>query len=93
MEPTQQFRIAPGVTWDRSDHKVVILNPDGTQMLTLNEVGSTLWPQLSEPVALQSLVASLVEEFEEVDTDQLRSDVEAFVEELGREGLILGVAN
>ncbi|MFV0317526.1 MAG: PqqD family protein [Microthrixaceae bacterium] len=88
MNATETFRISDGVTWDRSDGQVVILNPDGTEMLTLNEVGSVIWPELAQPVGLQQIVDTLAAQFADVDPATLRADLEVFLGDLGREGLI-----
>lgn len=92
MDTHVSFRIADGVTWDRSDDQVVILNPDGSHMITLNAVGSILWPVLENPVGVDTLVSELHARFEEVDAETLRRDVLAFLDELGEEGLLTGSA-
>ncbi|MCB0954026.1 MAG: PqqD family protein [Microthrixaceae bacterium] len=88
MGSDQRFRIADGVTWDLSEDQVVILDPEGSTMITLNEVGSILWPELDRSGDLATLVEKLRHRFDDVEADQLESDVRDFLDELLAEGLV-----
>lgn len=57
-------------------------------MITLNPVASLLWPQLDPRASADGLVEILRDAFKEVSAEQLRQDVDAFLEELLSEGLI-----
>lgn len=59
---------------------------DLDSVYTLNEVGTTIWNAIAEPVALTDLVATIAGEYD-VTTDQARADVEAFLAELTQVGL------
>jgi coenzyme PQQ synthesis protein D (PqqD) len=54
---------------------------DLDSVYTLNEVGTTIWNALAEPMALTDVVATVAREYE-VTGDQARHDVEAFLSDL-----------
>lgn len=82
------FRHAGGLTWDHVDDRVVVLDADGSSMITLNPVASMLWPELEPSASPEVLVRTLHDAFSDVSTEQLQQDVEAFLDELLGEGLI-----
>lgn len=86
--PRNTFRHAFGLTWDRVDDRVVVLDADGSTMITLNPVASMLWPELDRAAGTECLVRLLRSEFKDVPADQLQRDVDAFLDELLGEGLI-----
>jgi hypothetical protein len=89
MNATQKtFRHADGLTWDRVDDRVVVLDANGSSMITLNPVASMLWPELEPHASADGLVNTLHEAFQDVSAEQLRHDVDAFLDELLGEGLI-----
>jgi hypothetical protein len=71
---------------------VVILDARGSELITLNPVGSMLWHALAEPSEPSGLVDRLAGEFPDVDRAQLTSDVQDFVASLLAEGLIVAVS-
>lgn len=60
---------------------------DLDSVYTLNAVGTTIWDAIVQPVPLDRLVASIVDEFD-VTPDQARADVRAFLADLARLGLV-----
>lgn len=57
-------------------------------MVTLNETGSFLWEQLTEPNAdRDTLIAALIAEYE-VDEETASRDVDAFIVKLREAGLL-----
>jgi hypothetical protein len=57
---------------------------------TLNHTGTLLWSRLGEPSAATDLAASLASEFE-VGEEQALCDVEAWIAEMCREGMVSAV--
>jgi Coenzyme PQQ synthesis protein D (PqqD) len=64
---------------------------DLNSLYTLNEVGSVLWDFMTEGHTLTEMVQRVCDEFE-VTTGQARSDIEAFLDSLLEEKLVLSVA-
>lgn len=56
-------------------------------MITLNETGKILWDSLCTDQTADSLVAKLLEQFE-VDANQARQDVDAFLYKLTAVGAV-----
>jgi hypothetical protein len=77
------------MTWDTADERAVILDPQGATMITLNPVGTLLWLELDAPRDVEALTDALHARFPEVTPAQLREDVEAFVDSLSDEGLLV----
>ena len=75
------------------DDSVVVAVGEGAEdfnrLITLNEVGSFIYKQLSEEKSFDELVAAVVDTYE-VDEAVARADAEAFVSNLDKAGLLDG---
>ena len=60
---------------------------DMNSLITLNATARLVWELLAEDHSVESLTAGVVEHFD-VDRDRARADVKAFLDELGRLGLL-----
>jgi len=60
---------------------------DMNSLITLNATGRRVWELLAEDHSVEYLVAQVVEQFN-VDIDMTRVDVQAFLDDLGRLGLL-----
>ncbi len=67
--------------------EAVILNMKSGVYCGLNEVGARIWELLKEPKSVQSIMDTLLEEYEVV-TDQCKSDLLALLQELSDNDLI-----
>lgn len=86
-----RYRRAEDMTWDDAGERAVILDAQGSTLITLNPVGTILWHELAEPRDAQGLIDHLSGAFPEVDLGQIRHDVEGFVDSLLAEGLLVAV--
>jgi len=82
------IRRCEGVTFEPSGDRVVILDPDGTVMTTLNPVGSKIWAELDGRRTITELAADLAPRFDGVDEATLATDIADFVESLRESGLV-----
>ncbi|MEM9607931.1 MAG: PqqD family peptide modification chaperone [Actinomycetota bacterium] len=82
------YRQAEGVTSERTDERVVVLDAAGTTMTTLNPTGAVLWGAIDGARGVEELTDVLVAEFPSVDRSVLQADVRTFVDELLADGLI-----
>ncbi|HEV7524953.1 MAG TPA: PqqD family protein [Acidimicrobiia bacterium] len=83
------FDVATGVVWEQVDVKVMLIDQASNELVTLNQVGSLVWKALaSEPTSVSALAEIVTAEFPEVGLAQATTDVEAFIEELARLGLV-----
>lgn len=76
-----------GLTWREIDDEVVALDAETATYLSANASGRLLWRSLSEGATRQELVSCLVDEFE-IDAERAGADVDAFVGELSKRGLL-----
>lgn len=60
---------------------------DMNALITLNATGRIVWELLARDRSLEYLVTEVVKEFD-IDEDSARGDVQAFLDELGRLGLL-----
>lgn len=76
-----------GISWQEIDGELVVLDLERSVYLTTNVSGAFLTKLLVEEHSRDELVARLAEEFG-VDDERAGADVDAFVEELSRRGLL-----
>jgi hypothetical protein len=60
---------------------------DMNSLITLNATGRRVWELLAEDHSVEYLVTEVVKQFD-VDLDRARADVQAFLDELNRLGLL-----
>jgi hypothetical protein len=65
---------------------------DLDNVYTLNAVGTTIWDLIAEPTPIEELAAAIAAEYD-VDAGQARRDLDAFLEDLGRLGLVSVLAS
>jgi hypothetical protein len=86
---TGVYRRADGVLSEVIGDKAALVNPEGTELLTLNPVGSIVWEALPEAGKVEELVACVTAACENVPAAQVAADVSGFLDELQRLGLIV----
>jgi Coenzyme PQQ synthesis protein D (PqqD) len=82
------FRRTPGVTYEMSGDRAVILDAAGSVMTTLNEVGTVIWCELDGERDADELAADLAPRFDGIETAALRADIDEFAASLLEAGLI-----
>lgn len=70
------------------DDEAVLLDLRTQRYYGLDAVGARIWELLADDGRVDAVLERLLEEFE-VDEAMLRADVERFLDELSREGLVL----
>ena len=71
----------------RLHDETVMMNLDQGKYFSLNNVATRIWDLLAEPVTVDELCSVLTAEFD-VDSRQCRSEVENYLEEMIRFGLV-----
>ena len=76
----------PGVAWRETAGEIVVLDLEGSVYFGLNGTGASLWRRLTSTASR----ADLVEELRSLgaDADQAAHDVDDFLAELARHGLL-----
>ena len=68
----------PEVQFSKIDNEVVLLSPDGTNYIRINEVGVRIWELLEKELSYADLIKKLLEEFE-IDQGICETDVKSFL--------------
>jgi hypothetical protein len=78
-----------GLHWVEADGEIVALDDRSMQYLGANPVGALIWRALVEGTTRDELVARVVSEFD-VDEPTARTDVDAFLAQMSKLGLLDG---
>jgi hypothetical protein len=76
------------VVYEVVDGEAVLVDPDGKELLTLNEVGTMVWEELDGRRGPDELAAALVGRFDGVTEREVAHDIEAFLAEVEAAGLV-----
>jgi len=80
---------SPNVISEVVDDRAMLVSPDGSELLSLNAVGTMVWQLLDEHEGdVGRLADALLAEFEDVSREQLERDVAEFIATLRDEGLV-----
>lgn len=80
---------APNVIHEVIDERAMLVSPDGSELITLNPVGTMVWDLLGTPVEAGELAGRLLPRLEGVSLDQLERDIREFLDSLNEQGLVL----
>lgn len=81
MPQLSSFTRSAEVIGAELERSLVLLHTRTWTYLELNETGIEIWQHLEQPQSLDSLVATLIDQFE-VDESRCYADTETFVEDL-----------
>lgn len=82
----QRYRPADGLLATELEHELVLLDPQGSQMYSLNGSGRLLWNAL--PATADELANTLVREYG-LDAARAHADAAAWLGEMGARRLVL----
>ena len=78
---------ADGLEWREIEGEIVVLDLAGSTYLSVNRVGTVLWPELVRGSSREELVGRLTEVFD-VAPAVARRDLDAFLAALAGRGLL-----
>jgi hypothetical protein len=78
VPPDAEFSAREGLVAESIEGDTVILDLDGDEYFTLNEVAGAIWPLLEEGADIDELVDEVTNKYE-VDSERAREDVETFL--------------
>lgn len=85
----ERLRRADGV-WSRAvQDRAVLYSWDDGKAIVLNPTGSVLWEALASPQSVDDLVEELVRRFPGLSHERARADVDAFLDRLRDESVVL----
>ncbi len=76
-----------GLAWHSVGDEVVVLDVEQSVYLKLNRSARVLWEQLDDPCDVEDLQRALVQEYG-IDPASARRDIQAFLAEMRRRGLL-----
>ena len=82
-----RYRPTADVTTAVHGDRTVLMDLRSEQFFTLDDVGARIWAVLGRTASIEEITESLVRLYD-APADEVRRDVEAFVAELSRDGLI-----
>ena len=82
------MRHADHVIWEVTGSRAVLLDPEGTELITLNPVGTLVWDAI-DGVPPDAIADLLLPQFEGVSREQLATDVRTFLDDLEELGVIV----
>ncbi len=80
------------MTYEIIDGQAVVIDPDGRELVTLNEVGTQIWEHLDGRRGVSELVDELLGNFDGVTREQFEADVIAYLDELRDAGILAPTA-
>ena len=83
-----RWKRSPDVVYETIDDQAVLLDADGTELITLNAVGTLVWEALDGRRDVDELATALLGRFDGVTHAQLLGDIEAFLAELQASALV-----
>lgn len=81
------FKIPDNVLFQEVDGEAVLLSLDEGCYYGLDELGTRIWKLIDQDLDSEQVVAAIVEEYE-VEPEQARRDLDAFLSDLEQSGLI-----
>ena len=81
------YRVSPEISYRSVYDEVVILDVKGDRYLGLNQSGAVVWETLAQGGSPTDAVDALVTRFG-IDRDRSRSDVDALIADLVKNGLL-----
>lgn len=83
------FSRAPGALTEHVEGKAMVVRPDGSELLTLNPVGTIVWDALDGGAERTALIDAVAARFPSVERARIERDVDAFLDQLAGAGLVV----
>jgi hypothetical protein len=83
------YRRNPTIVFQDIDDRVMMMNPERAEFLTLSPTGKHVWYALATPGTSREIVDRLLPGWPATDPEQMLVDVEAFLKQLEGAGAVL----
>jgi Coenzyme PQQ synthesis protein D (PqqD) len=84
------YRRNPAVVHEEIDDRLMMMNPERAEFVTLSPTGRGVWDALEAPGSPADIVERLQPNWPAADPAQMLNDVTAFLEKLEKTGAVLG---
>lgn len=81
-------RRSPDVIHEAVDGRAMLVSPDGSELISLNAVGTMVWELLDTGAAAGEIAAQLHPRFDDVAIEDLERDIHTFLDSLREQGLV-----
>jgi len=88
MDPTQSYKINKEIVYREEDDGAFLFDPDSGNLKYLNPTGKETFLMLEDETGIGEVTHRMHTEYPDVDPEQVRRDVEAFVEQLEENGFV-----
>lgn len=83
------YRRNPAVVFQDVDDRMMLMNPDRREFVTLSPTGSHVWRALATPGTSLDIVERLLPAWPDTDPDLMRADIDVFLKQLEVAGAVL----
>jgi len=88
MDPAQRFKINKEIVYREEDDGAFLFDPDSGNLKYMNHTGKETFLILKEKEDDEQVIAHIKGQYPDVDQEQVRKDVEIFLEQLKENGFI-----
>jgi hypothetical protein len=79
---------APNLAQRLFEEEMLVISSRDSMLHRFNEVGTFIWGQLEKAMTVRDLVADVADHFGGFDSKRNRSEIEVFLTELEKKGLV-----
>lgn len=83
-----RWKFAPHAAWRVVEQETIVLDLNTSVYFSLNDTASLVWKKLGEGASAPEIAQAVLEAYD-VDEKSARADVDALVEELRKENLLV----
>ena len=83
------YRRNPTVVFQPVEDRLMMMNPERAEFVTLTSTGADVWQALATPGSCDDVVDRLRPEYPDADPEQMRADIDVFLRKLEAAGAIL----
>lgn len=85
---TVTYRRNPAVVFQHVDDRVMMMNPERAEFVTVSPTGAQVWDALETPGTADDIVQRLLPKWPEADPEQMLKDIDAFLVKLEEAGAV-----
>ena len=82
------YRRNPAVVFQHVDERVMMMNPDRAEFITVSTTGAQVWDALAAPGTAEDIVQRLLPKWPGADPEQMLKDIDAFLVKLEEAGAV-----
>jgi hypothetical protein len=88
LHPLMTYRRNPAVVFQQVDDRVMMMNPERAEFVTVSPTGAQVWGALETPGTAHDIVERLLPKWPDADPEQMLKDIDAFLAQLAEAGAV-----